>query len=250
MTRSQQFAFWSVNTVEICWGDCGKVKRSKFSTPRAIFKGGYFLWVVGGVISSCVFKQNPNHSTIHRFLRKDEVNRATPWGLQHGCIGRFNRPGDIQYQVIHINRLLLFFYFSNHLLASCPSTSTQIRFMVFEAGSGQVVGQHQQEVKQLFPHERWTFILVSLWFFFLKHCFDLELSWVEQDPLELLQSVEICIKVDLKYKDQLIANPKPGSGGAVKEGRGLPGPAERSWHHQPERNHRGLAQVRHVLMII
>ena len=28
------------------------------------------------------------------------------------------------------------------------------RFMVFEAGSGQVVGQHQQEVKQLFPHER------------------------------------------------------------------------------------------------
>ena len=47
-----------------------------------------------------------------------------------------------------------FFYFSNHLLASCPSTSTQIRFMVFEAGSGQVVGQHQQEVKQLFPHER------------------------------------------------------------------------------------------------
>ena len=85
---------------------------------------------------------------------------------------------------------------------------------------------------------------------FLKHCFDLELSWVEQDPLELLQSVEICIKVDLKYKDQLIANPKPGSGGAVKEGRGLPGPAERSWDHQPERNHRGLAQVRHVLMII
>ena len=30
---------------------------------------------------------------------------------------------------------------------------------------------------------------------------------MEQDPLELLQSVEICIKVDIKYKDQLIANP-------------------------------------------
>ena len=28
------------------------------------------------------------------------------------------------------------------------------RFMVFEAGSGEVIGQHQQEVKQLFPHER------------------------------------------------------------------------------------------------
>ena len=57
MTRSQQFACWSLNTVEICWGDFGKVKRSKFSTPKAIFKGGYFLWVVGGVISSCVFNK-------------------------------------------------------------------------------------------------------------------------------------------------------------------------------------------------
>ena len=116
MTRSQQFACWSLNTVEICWGDFGKVKRSKFSTPKAIFKGGYFLWVVGGVISSCVFQQNPNHSTIHRFLGNDEVNRATPWGLQHGCIGRFNRPGDIQYQVIHINRLFLFFTFQTTFL--------------------------------------------------------------------------------------------------------------------------------------
>jgi len=58
------------------------------------------------------------------------------------------------------------------LVGSIDQGTSSTRFMVFEAGSGQVVGQHQQEVKQLFPHE----------------------SWVEQDPLELLESVEICIK--------------------------------------------------------
>ena len=36
--------------------------------------------------------------------------------------------------------------------------------MVFEAGSGQVVGQHQQEVKQLFPHERFSYFTFQLLF--------------------------------------------------------------------------------------
>jgi len=58
------------------------------------------------------------------------------------------------------------------LVGAIDQGTSSTRFMVFEAGSGQVVGQHQQEVKQLFPHE----------------------SWVEQDPLELLESVETCIK--------------------------------------------------------
>ena len=173
MTRSQQFACWSLNTVEICWGDFGKVKRSKFSTPKAIFKRGYFLWVVGGVISSCVFKQNPNHSTIHRFLGNGEVNRATPWGLQHGCIGRFNRPGDIQYQVIHINRLFLF------LLFKPPSC-----FLSFNFNPNQVYGIWGWKWTSGWPTSAggqtafppWKVNIHSGVFVvvFLKHCFDLE----------------------------------------------------------------------------
>ena len=44
--------------------------------------------------------------------------------------------------------------------------------MVFEAGSGRVVAEHQVEVEQLFPHE----------------------GWVEQRPEELLSSVQECIQ--------------------------------------------------------
>jgi len=45
--------------------------------------------------------------------------------------------------------------------------------MVFEAPTGRVIEEHQVEVPQLFPHE----------------------SWVEQEPSELLSSVETCIDV-------------------------------------------------------
>jgi len=57
------------------------------------------------------------------------------------------------------------------LVGSIDQGTSSSRFMVFEAGTGVVVGQHQLEVKQLFPHE----------------------SWVEQDPLELLATVEACV---------------------------------------------------------
>ena len=73
-------------------------------------------------------------------------------------------------------------------------------------------------------------------------------SWVEQDPLELLESVEICIKVTFyntikKFKDYNWPPPKPGSYRAVEEGWGLVGQAEGPWDHQPERNYCSLAQV-------
>jgi len=64
------------------------------------------------------------------------------------------------------------------LIGSIDQGTSSSRFMVFEAGTSNVIAQHQIEVRQLFPHE----------------------SWVEQDPLELLSSVEDCIKV---VSDQL-----------------------------------------------
>jgi len=62
---------------------------------------------------------------------------------------------------------------STPLIGAIDQGTSSSRFIVFEAPSGNVVEEHQVEVTQYFPHE----------------------SWVEQDPLELLQSVEKCIDV-------------------------------------------------------
>lgn len=67
------------------------------------------------------------------------------------------------------------------LIGSIDQGTSSTRFMVFEAGTGKVVAEDQVEVQQLFPHE----------------------SWVEQDPLELLKSVETCIEnVCCKLEDE------------------------------------------------
>lgn len=58
------------------------------------------------------------------------------------------------------------------LIGSIDQGTSSSRFMVFEVGTGRVVGEHQKEVAQLFPHE----------------------SWVEQDPKELLSSVQECVQ--------------------------------------------------------
>jgi len=58
------------------------------------------------------------------------------------------------------------------LIGSIDQGTSSSRFIVFEAGSCQVIAQHQIEVSQQFPHE----------------------SWVEQDPKQLLKSVETCIQ--------------------------------------------------------
>ena len=42
---------------------------------------------------------------------------------------------------------------------------------VFAAGTGEVITYHQEEVAQFFPNE----------------------GWVEQDPMELLSTVHVCI---------------------------------------------------------
>jgi len=57
------------------------------------------------------------------------------------------------------------------LVAAVDQGTSSSRVVVYEAGSGEVVAQHQQEVQQLTPQE----------------------GWVEQDPEELLSSVEACL---------------------------------------------------------
>jgi len=61
---------------------------------------------------------------------------------------------------------------SSPLIGAIDQGTSSTRFMVFEAGSGRVVAEHQVEVEQLFPHE----------------------GWVEQRPEELLSSVQECIQ--------------------------------------------------------
>jgi len=59
-----------------------------------------------------------------------------------------------------------------NLIGAIDQGTSSSRFMVFEAQTGVVVAEHQIEVEQLFPHE----------------------GWLEQKPMELLQSVEQCIE--------------------------------------------------------
>jgi len=78
------------------------------------------------------------------------------------------------------------------LVGSIDQGTSSSRFMVFEAGSSKVVAKHQVEVTQLFPHE----------------------SWVEQDPLELLSSVQECVQavVDQLQKEGISLNRLKGVG--------------------------------------
>jgi len=59
-----------------------------------------------------------------------------------------------------------------NLIGAIDQGTSSSRFMIFEAQTGVVVAEHQIEVEQLFPHE----------------------GWLEQKPMELLQSVEQCIE--------------------------------------------------------
>ena len=81
-----------------------------------------------------------------RLKSEDCQNQQT---IQDECVNRVHRSGDLKYKVCFPHNNFEFVCLHNYTLLYLLE-----RFMVFEAGSGQVVGQHQQEVKQLFPHER------------------------------------------------------------------------------------------------
>ncbi|KAF2354130.1 Glycerol kinase [Trinorchestia longiramus] len=57
------------------------------------------------------------------------------------------------------------------LIGAVDQGTSSTRFLIFAAGSGEVLTYHQEEVVQLFPKE----------------------GWVEQDPMQLLNSVTTCI---------------------------------------------------------
>lgn len=58
------------------------------------------------------------------------------------------------------------------LIGAIDEGTSSARFILFKAGTAEVVASHQQELNQIFPQE----------------------GWVEQDPKEILQVVKICIE--------------------------------------------------------
>uniref|UniRef100_A0AAU8HN37 Probable glycerol kinase n=1 Tax=Glenea cantor TaxID=983541 RepID=A0AAU8HN37_9CUCU len=73
------------------------------------------------------------------------------------------------------------------LVGAIDEGTSSARFILFEAGTTNVVASHQQELSQIYPQE----------------------GWVEQDPMEILRVVRTCIENAI---DKLIA-----SGGSVND---------------------------------
>ncbi|CAH0547152.1 unnamed protein product [Brassicogethes aeneus] len=73
------------------------------------------------------------------------------------------------------------------LVGAIDEGTSSARFILFKAGTAEVVASHQQELSQIYPQE----------------------GWVEQDPLEILKVVNICIE---KTIDKLIS-----AGGSVND---------------------------------
>lgn len=73
------------------------------------------------------------------------------------------------------------------LVGAIDEGTSSARFILFEAGTTNVVASHQQELSQIYPQE----------------------GWVEQDPMEILKVVRTCVESAI---DKLIA-----SGGSVND---------------------------------
>lgn len=67
------------------------------------------------------------------------------------------------------------------LVGSIDEGTSSARFILFKAGTTQVVAQHQEELKQIFPKE----------------------GWVEQSPIEILEAVNKCIDKTLRKLEEL-----------------------------------------------
>ncbi|XP_044268892.1 glycerol kinase [Tribolium madens] len=66
------------------------------------------------------------------------------------------------------------------LVGAIDEGTSSARFILFKAGTAQVVASHQKELSQIYPQE----------------------GWVEQDPMEILDVVKVCIETTI---DKLIA---------------------------------------------
>lgn len=58
------------------------------------------------------------------------------------------------------------------LVGAIDEGTSSARFILFRAGSYEVVASHQQQLSQKYPQE----------------------GWVEQDPFEIMEAVTVCIK--------------------------------------------------------
>lgn len=73
------------------------------------------------------------------------------------------------------------------LVGAIDEGTSSARFILFKAGTSEVVASHQQELKQKYPQE----------------------GWVEQDPMEILSVVNVCIEKTIDKLKEL--------GGTVKD---------------------------------
>uniref|UniRef100_A0A023F8S9 Probable glycerol kinase n=1 Tax=Triatoma infestans TaxID=30076 RepID=A0A023F8S9_TRIIF len=72
------------------------------------------------------------------------------------------------------------------LVGSIDEGTSSVRFLVFAAKTAEVLTYHQKEIKQITPHE----------------------GWVEQDPLEILESTKECINQTIENLKRLDIDPE------------------------------------------
>lgn len=72
------------------------------------------------------------------------------------------------------------------LIGSIDEGTSSARFVLFKAGTAEIVCYHQKELAQITPQE----------------------GWVEQDPMELLGVVEECIQKAIEKLIALDGDPK------------------------------------------
>lgn len=72
------------------------------------------------------------------------------------------------------------------LVGSIDEGTSSARFLIFAAKSAEVLTYHQEEIKQICPQE----------------------GWVEQNPVEILKSVQNCIEKSLDNLQKLNIDPQ------------------------------------------
>ncbi|KAF6028053.1 GK [Bugula neritina] len=71
------------------------------------------------------------------------------------------------------------------LIGSVDQGTSSTRFLVFDSKTGEVVTYHQVEIKQFYAQQ----------------------GWCDEDPLEILESVKICIRESFENLKKLNINP-------------------------------------------
>ena len=137
--------------------------------------------------------------------------------IQDECVNRVHRSGDIKYKVCFPHNNFEFFCLHNYIFLSTgkvhgvwgwkwPGSRTASTRSQAALSSWEVTLLYSLRVLEAkisihfhfcMPFQNWyiQWCILNLWWF----------SWVEQDPLELLESVETCIKVQ-SGSDQKLGN--------------------------------------------